>query len=744
MKSTLKQSLLTVVALFGFISAYATEVYTDPAKSWGGYMNVFDLGNGYLWGSGWGAADLRAGFTADLLTLRPCTNVSNPSDAYWVNPDGSGAKKMSANYFVDTTSLVGSNVTFCGNVVDYTLTTNYTCQAFIKVFNASYSSVLQEVYAPITNGNRYFSINLNATAAGAAHVQYGFVTYGLNAPWTNSPDSTGLVSIRTNTYNPKNALVNPGFESGLAGWTSYGNGGNIEDAGNTYYNGGNPVGAANVLVYEGLKVQKVYPTFSGGANYSGVRQDVPTGQGSTWSATAKCLTHAQDQIGVWTGTGTNQCWIEVTFRDGSDNIVGGPYLSQIIENSTPVSTWFDMKVTNHIDGGYTLTAPPGTSKVRFQEVYYQPYGYAGGSVYADKMELNNLTPSDPNITTLPVSQTKQVGETVSFSVVASGATALSYQWKTNGVNLVNGGNISGATSSTLTIANVQKSQQGIYTVDVTDTAGTLSASALLTVKTCDEFANAVENPSFESGVYSPWATFNGGGLKTNDEFWAGITVTNHDGLWGSVVENGGEWNGAYQDIPASPGQVFTADGWFFEPSTFPLTEGNWCQLEVQFRNGGTPIQMYVSHLLSTNDPARPLDTWYRLAATNGIPGQDVNPGNFPLQSTVNSQYLVAPAGTTLVRYQVTLHIQGGSGGVLYDDMRLLKKFPVTVSAVRSGGNLMLSWPSQCTANYQVAYKDSLSDPTWTETGSPIAGTGGVVSTSFPATLAKRFYTVLTK
>jgi len=58
-----------------------------------------------------------------------------------------------------------------------------------------------------------------------------------------------------------------------------------------------------------------------------------------------------------------------------------------------------------------------------------------------------------------------VSQTATFTVVASGATTLSYQWKTNGVNLVNGVIFSGATSSTLTLANVQKSQAGTYTVD---------------------------------------------------------------------------------------------------------------------------------------------------------------------------------------------------------------------------------------------------------------------------------------
>ena len=56
-------------------------------------------------------------------------------------------------------------------------------------------------------------------------------------------------------------------------------------------------------------------------------------------------------------------------------------------------------------------------------------------------------------------------------------TSYAYQWKKDGVN------ISGATSNTLTLVNVQKSQQGTYTVDVTDTAGTLTASATLTLLT---------------------------------------------------------------------------------------------------------------------------------------------------------------------------------------------------------------------------------------------------------------------
>ncbi|HEV2331238.1 MAG TPA: SBBP repeat-containing protein [Verrucomicrobiae bacterium] len=89
---------------------------------------------------------------------------------------------------------------------------------------------------------------------------------------------------------------------------------------------------------------------------------------------------------------------------------------------------------------------------------------------------------EPGITIIsaPTNQTVGAGSAVSFTVVASGYP-LSYQWQTNGVNLVNGTNISGATSSTLTLTNVQTWQAGTYTVIVTNQLQGTNLSATLTV-----------------------------------------------------------------------------------------------------------------------------------------------------------------------------------------------------------------------------------------------------------------------
>ena len=94
--------------------------------------------------------------------------------------------------------------------------------------------------------------------------------------------------------------------------------------------------------------------------------------------------------------------------------------------------------------------------------------------------LTVLTP--PLITTQPQSVTKQGGQVASFSATATGSAPLNYQWQQNGVNLVNSGRISGATTNALQISNLQSADAGNYALVVSNGAGTVtSAVAVLTV-----------------------------------------------------------------------------------------------------------------------------------------------------------------------------------------------------------------------------------------------------------------------
>ena len=90
--------------------------------------------------------------------------------------------------------------------------------------------------------------------------------------------------------------------------------------------------------------------------------------------------------------------------------------------------------------------------------------------------------SPPHITQQPASLTALAGTVAMFNVVALGDQPLTYQWQKNGVNLSNGGNISGVATSSLIISNLASSSGGAYSVVVSNAIfAVASSNALLTV-----------------------------------------------------------------------------------------------------------------------------------------------------------------------------------------------------------------------------------------------------------------------
>ncbi len=92
--------------------------------------------------------------------------------------------------------------------------------------------------------------------------------------------------------------------------------------------------------------------------------------------------------------------------------------------------------------------------------------------------------SPPFFVSEPEDRTLLVGATTTFAVEAYGDLPLAYQWQKNGTNLTDGGNLSGTTTSTLTISNVVFANTGYYSVIVSnDLDVTASVPALLNVVT---------------------------------------------------------------------------------------------------------------------------------------------------------------------------------------------------------------------------------------------------------------------
>jgi hypothetical protein len=142
----------------------------------------------------------------------------------------------------------------------------------------------------------------------------------------------------------------------------------------------------------------------------------------------------------------------------------------------------------------------------------------------------------PSITVPPTNQVVGLGSTVTFPVTAIGAIPLSYQWLLEGTNLVNGGRISGATNSALTISNAQPADDGGYSVIVTNAFGSVTSSppAVLTVLTAPLFGG-ITPVSGTNGIF----IMSGSGGTNNGTYFV-LTSTNLGtprGLWTPVATN---------------------------------------------------------------------------------------------------------------------------------------------------------------------------------------------------------------
>lgn len=78
----------------------------------------------------------------------------------------------------------------------------------------------------------------------------------------------------------------------------------------------------------------------------------------------------------------------------------------------------------------------------------------------------------PTIDTSPSSATPALGSTVSLSATVTAQPAASYVWTRDGTTIINGGRYSGATTATLSISGANASDNGSYTLTVTDGTGT--------------------------------------------------------------------------------------------------------------------------------------------------------------------------------------------------------------------------------------------------------------------------------
>ena len=123
-----------------------------------------------------------------------------------------------------------------------------------------------------------------------------------------------------------------------------------------------------------------------------------------------------------------------------------------------------------------LTATLTLAQVRVGDLgnYSVAVSNLNGWVVSSNATLTANFPS--SILAQPASQTVPAGSVVSFIAGAVGSSPISFQWQQAGTNLVDGGKLSGTTTASLTVSNVQAAEMGGYSVVVSNTYGTVTSS----------------------------------------------------------------------------------------------------------------------------------------------------------------------------------------------------------------------------------------------------------------------------
>ncbi len=172
-------------------------------------------------------------------------------------------------------------------------------------------------------------------------------------------------------------------------------------------------------------------------------------------------------------------------------------------------------------------------------------GNAYGAITSAVATLEVLTP--PVITAQPVGSTNLVGDSVNFTVTATGSTNLFYQWRFNGTNLP------GAVTNTLTLDSVSVTNAGNYSVAISNLAGAaISSNAVLVVHSAPvvitppsaRIVNAAQPVSF-SVIVAGDAPFtyqwrlNGTNITgaTGATYSIGAATPSHEGLYSVAVSN---------------------------------------------------------------------------------------------------------------------------------------------------------------------------------------------------------------
>jgi endonuclease/exonuclease/phosphatase family metal-dependent hydrolase len=329
-----------------------------------------------------------------------------------------------------------------------------------------------------------------------------------------------------------------------------------------------------------------------------------------------------------------------------------------------------------------------------------------------------LTNAPPAITTQPQNQSVLAGQTATFSVAATGTPPLNYQWFFSGTN------IAGATANPFTLANVQLTNAGNYSVVITNIAGSVTSSAAsLTV--------LFTNPA----VFAQW-NFNS---ITPDNNTTTGTTTPSVGVGTAALVGGTTATFATGDTTLDPAPAADNSAW--NTTSYPAS-GNNKTAGAQFAVSTAGIQniavswsqrssntggKYFRLQYSTNGGASFMDFPVAVTVTNvftaftndlsALPGVNNNP-NFvfrivaEFQSTAtgsnSAAYVAASAGSTYASTGTTRFDMVSVSGISY----VTATAAVLTQAGFTNGQFVFTLSGSVGASYVVQTSTNLAATNW--------------------------------
>ncbi len=229
--------------------------------------------------------------------------------------------------------------------------------------------------------------------------------------------------------------------------------------------------------------------------------------------------------------------------------VGQPATFSVAASGTAPLSYQWLKNNANIGGatGASYTTPATLASDNGAKFDVVVSNSAGSLTSAMATLTVNAAAVAPTITTEPVNQTVNVGQTATFSVAATGTAPLSYQWQKNSAN------ISGATAASYTTPATTSADNGAtFDVIVSNSAGNkTSTTATLTVNTVPVAPTITAQPANQTVTVGQTATFS-------------VTATGTAPLSYQWQKNNGDISGATAASYTTPATVSGDNGAKFD------------------------------------------------------------------------------------------------------------------------------------------------------------------------------------